>query len=238
MNHAIVKPPVDRHKPAEESKDVFVCVQKEVDGGTIVSGAKVVATSAAMTHYNFMGQASKTATVELDMSLMFLVPIDAPGLKQPYTYSIPEGIELSVGDSVVTAFAGRMVTGYIVGIAAACPPGIQSKIRAITAKIEGGSMFDQDLLDLSYWVTENTLCDLRDAVRLIAPEILSAQIATQWRLAEDWSEMLRTTRSEAQRAVAAALADSGGASSVGKLSKLCPGVVLGPILAELRRVDP
>ena len=81
MNHAIVNPPVDRHKPAEQVKDVFVCVEKEVDGGIIVSGAKVVATSAAMTHYNYMGQSSKTATEDLDMSLMFIVPIDAPGLK-------------------------------------------------------------------------------------------------------------------------------------------------------------
>jgi 4-hydroxyphenylacetate 3-monooxygenase len=81
MNHAIVNPPVDRHLPAEASKDVFVSVDKEVDGGIIVSGAKVVATSAAFTHYNFMGQSSKTATEDLDMSLMFIVPIDAPGLK-------------------------------------------------------------------------------------------------------------------------------------------------------------
>ncbi len=81
MNHAIVNPPVDRHKPAEQVKDVFVSVQKEVDGGIIVSGAKVVATSAAFTHYNYMGQSSKTATEDLDMSLMFIVPIDAPGLK-------------------------------------------------------------------------------------------------------------------------------------------------------------
>jgi 4-hydroxyphenylacetate 3-monooxygenase len=81
MNHAIVNPPVDRHKPAEQSKDVFVSVDKEVDGGIIVSGAKVVATSAAFTHYNYMGQSSKTATEDLDMSLMFIVPIDAPGLK-------------------------------------------------------------------------------------------------------------------------------------------------------------
>ncbi|HXE15914.1 MAG TPA: 4-hydroxyphenylacetate 3-hydroxylase N-terminal domain-containing protein, partial [Stellaceae bacterium] len=81
MNHAIVNPPVDRHLPAEKAKDVFVSVDRETDGGIIVSGAKVVATSAAMTHYNFMGQSSKTATEDLDMSLMFLVPIDAPGLK-------------------------------------------------------------------------------------------------------------------------------------------------------------
>ncbi len=81
MNHAIVNPPIDRHKPAEQVKDVYVSVQKETDAGIIVSGAKVVATSAAITHYNFMGQSSKTATEDLDMSLMFMVPIDAPGLK-------------------------------------------------------------------------------------------------------------------------------------------------------------
>ena len=81
MNHAIVNPPIDRHKPAEQVKDVFVSVDKEMDGGIIVSGAKVVATSAAFTHYNFMGQISKTATEDLDMSLMFIVPINAPGLK-------------------------------------------------------------------------------------------------------------------------------------------------------------
>lgn len=81
MNHAIVNPPIDRHKPAEQVKDVFVRVEKETDGGIIVTGAKVVATSAAITHYNYMGQSSKTATEDLDMSLMFMVPIDAPGLK-------------------------------------------------------------------------------------------------------------------------------------------------------------
>ncbi|HEY5210057.1 MAG TPA: 4-hydroxyphenylacetate 3-hydroxylase N-terminal domain-containing protein [Stellaceae bacterium] len=81
MNHALVNPPIDKHLPAEAAKDVFVSVDRETDGGIIVSGAKVVATSAAMTHYNFMGQSSKTATEDLDMSLMFLVPINAPGLK-------------------------------------------------------------------------------------------------------------------------------------------------------------
>ena len=61
MNHAIVNPPIDRHRPPEEVKDVYACVKKETDAGIFVSGAKVVATSAAMTHYNFMGQSSKTA---------------------------------------------------------------------------------------------------------------------------------------------------------------------------------
>ena len=81
MNHAIVNPPIDRHRPPEEVKDVYACVKKETDAGIVVSGAKVVATSAAMTHYNFMGQSSKTATEDPDLSVMFMVPINAPGLK-------------------------------------------------------------------------------------------------------------------------------------------------------------
>ncbi|GGC54404.1 pyoverdin chromophore biosynthetic protein pvcC [Siccirubricoccus deserti] len=81
MNHAIVNPPVDRHKPPDSVKDVFVSVIRETDAGIYVSGAKVVATSAAMTHYNFMGQSSKSAIEDLDMSLMFMVPMNAPGLR-------------------------------------------------------------------------------------------------------------------------------------------------------------
>lgn len=81
MNHAIVNPPTDRHKPAEEVKDVFISVDEERDGGIVVSGAKVVATSAALTHYNFIGQSSKTATEDPAMSLMFITPTNAPGVK-------------------------------------------------------------------------------------------------------------------------------------------------------------
>jgi 4-hydroxyphenylacetate 3-monooxygenase len=81
MNHSIVNPPIDRQRPVAEVKDVFVHAKRETDAGIIVSGAKVVATSSAFCHYNFIGQTSKTATEELDMSLAFMVPINAPGVK-------------------------------------------------------------------------------------------------------------------------------------------------------------
>ena len=61
MNHAIVNPPIDRAKAAEEVKDVFITIDKESDAGIHVSGAKVVATSSALTHYNFLGQNSAMA---------------------------------------------------------------------------------------------------------------------------------------------------------------------------------
>jgi len=81
MNHAIVNPPVDRSKPTNEVKDVYITIQKETDAGVIVSGAKVVVTSAALTHYNFLGQNAAGATDDPELAIMFILPMDAPGCK-------------------------------------------------------------------------------------------------------------------------------------------------------------
>ena len=73
LNHAIVNPPVDRHKPLDQVKDVYVRVHKETEDGIWVSGAKVVATNSALTHYTFVGQGSAQVMGENpEMALMFL----------------------------------------------------------------------------------------------------------------------------------------------------------------------
>ena len=79
MNHAIVNPPVDRAKAADQVKDVFITIQKETDAGIYVSGAKVVATSSALTHYNFLGQNAAVPTHDTDLAVMFIAPMNAPG---------------------------------------------------------------------------------------------------------------------------------------------------------------
>jgi 4-hydroxyphenylacetate 3-monooxygenase len=81
MNHAIVNPPVDRAKAADEVKDVFITIQKETDAGIYVSGAKVVATSSAITHYNFLGQNAAVPTHDTDLAVMFIAPMNTPGVK-------------------------------------------------------------------------------------------------------------------------------------------------------------
>jgi 4-hydroxyphenylacetate 3-monooxygenase len=81
MNHAIVNPPVDRAKAADQVKDVFITIQKETDAGVVVSGAKVVATSSALTHYNFLGQNAAVPVNDTDLAIIFIVPMNAPGVK-------------------------------------------------------------------------------------------------------------------------------------------------------------
>ncbi len=82
LNHAIVNPPIDRDKPSDEVKDVFIRAVREVEGGIIVKGAKVVATNSALTHYNFIGFGSaQVMGDDPDFALMFLAPMNSPGLK-------------------------------------------------------------------------------------------------------------------------------------------------------------
>jgi aromatic ring hydroxylase len=79
-NHAIIHPPVDRHRPSEEVRDVFVHVEKETDAGLVVSGAKVVATGSAITHFNFISHYGLPLK-EKEFALVATVPMTAPGLK-------------------------------------------------------------------------------------------------------------------------------------------------------------
>ena len=82
LNHAIVNPPIDRNKPVDQVRDVYVVVERETDAGIIVSGAKVVATNSALTHYNFVGQGSAQVMGEnTDFALSFIAPMNTPGVK-------------------------------------------------------------------------------------------------------------------------------------------------------------
>jgi aromatic ring hydroxylase len=78
--HAIVHPPVDRNRPPDEVADVFVHVEEERDNGLIISGAKVVATGAAITHMNFIAHQA-IALKKREFALVCAIPTDAPGLK-------------------------------------------------------------------------------------------------------------------------------------------------------------
>jgi 4-hydroxyphenylacetate 3-monooxygenase len=79
-NHAIVHPPVDRHLPPDEAADVCMHVEKETDEGVIVSGAKVVATGSALTHYNFIAHYGLPMQ-KPEYAIVAVTAMDAPGVK-------------------------------------------------------------------------------------------------------------------------------------------------------------
>jgi 4-hydroxyphenylacetate 3-monooxygenase len=82
--HAVVNPPIDRHLPVEAGGGeggVAVRVVGESSAGIVVRGAKVVATSAAISEWVFVGQTPATAGEDPSMAVMFLTPLSAPGVR-------------------------------------------------------------------------------------------------------------------------------------------------------------
>ena len=83
LNHVGINPMVDRSKALHEQKEVFVRAVAERDGGLVVSGAKMVGTAAAFTHYNFVFNygAVPLSDGDKDHALVFLIPTNAAGVK-------------------------------------------------------------------------------------------------------------------------------------------------------------
>src|ERR1700704_4345047 len=81
VNHAIVNPPVDRDRPLDEVKDVYMHVEEETDAGLIVSGAKVVATTSSLTHLNFIANNGALPIKTRPFAFVCIVPTGAPGVK-------------------------------------------------------------------------------------------------------------------------------------------------------------
>ncbi|MCW3038804.1 MAG: Pyoverdin chromophore biosynthetic protein pvcC [Solirubrobacterales bacterium] len=79
-NHAIVHPPIDRDKPADETSDVMVHVVEENDNGIVVSGAKVVATGSAITNHCFVAHYGLPIKNK-KFGVVFSVPMATKGLK-------------------------------------------------------------------------------------------------------------------------------------------------------------
>lgn len=170
------------------------------------------------------------------MYAQIIVQIEAP-IAQPLTYLIPEHMTLGIGDAVVVPFGAQQAVGYVVGFNRVCPAEIATKIKPIAARIEGEAAFDLELLELAQWVADETLSDLRDTIRLIAPDVMASQIQTTLHLADDWEERLNGTRSEPQRQVATALASLGGVAAPARAAKAAGLLKIGPIVAELRKKD-
>ncbi len=80
-NHAIIHPPVDRNRPPDEVADVFMHVEAERDDGLVVSGAKVVATGSALTHFNFIAHYGPVPLQKKQFAIVCAVSMDTPGVK-------------------------------------------------------------------------------------------------------------------------------------------------------------
>ena len=84
INHAIIHPPVDRNMaPGAPGgpTDIYAHVTKETDAGIHVTGAKVVATGSALTHFTFVAHHGLIPVQDKNFAIVFMVPTNAKGVK-------------------------------------------------------------------------------------------------------------------------------------------------------------
>ncbi|WP_437114338.1 4-hydroxyphenylacetate 3-hydroxylase N-terminal domain-containing protein [Streptomyces cyaneofuscatus] len=79
----ITNPQIDRTKSAaeQEEDDLFVRVVKELDGGIVVRGAKMIGTAAVFGDEITVGTIEPPAPQDVEYALCFSVPVNTPGLK-------------------------------------------------------------------------------------------------------------------------------------------------------------
>ncbi|UQI45541.1 Pyoverdin chromophore biosynthetic protein pvcC [Streptomyces sp. HU2014] len=80
LSHALVNPPVSRHASPGQGAGICVRAVDETDAGIVVSGAKGVATGAALTQYAFVGHTGP-APEDPAQAVSFIAPMNTPGIK-------------------------------------------------------------------------------------------------------------------------------------------------------------
>lgn len=160
-----------------------------------------------------------------------VVDAEARGLKQAYTYRVPDELAASVGEGACVAvpFSGRELIGYVIGLTDIPPQGVDAK--DLLAVIPDACTLSRPLINLAQWMSDEYIASLGAAVRAIVPEIMSASVATTVSLltAENVS-----SASPNQQKVVQALVSLGGESDPDVLKMKAKVRGFGAVLRQLR----
>lgn len=97
-----------------------------------------------------------------------IVDLSAEALDRVFTYTVPEGMEVSPGQLVAVPFGPRVREGFVVSLADACdlPP---EKLKPLLRPVREEPVVLPDLMELAEWMHVRYLCNLVDALRLMLP---------------------------------------------------------------------
>lgn len=101
-----------------------------------------------------------------------LINIKTRELDMPFTYRVPEGVDLLPGCRVIVPFAGRLVEGYCVEINHVP---FEGEVKDIKEVIDETPLLTEELLALSAWGAERYLCRRQDFFLAMIPPGLRRQ---------------------------------------------------------------
>ena len=95
-----------------------------------------------------------------------------------FTYSIPEDIceEMEIGKRVSVPFAGRQLTGYVVGLTGKKP---SLRMKDIGSVLDSFPVFDKKMLHLTRWLAGYYGCSWGESLKAASPPLVKAKRRTK-----------------------------------------------------------
>lgn len=95
------------------------------------------------------------------------LPLD---LGDPLTYRLPRGMDARLGARVHVPLGGRGEVGFVVGVTAEPPPGLEpAKVKAVRGVIDRRPLIDAERLELGRWLAEYYQAPLGAALDAMLP---------------------------------------------------------------------
>lgn len=85
----------------------------------------------------------------------------------PFTYAIPEGMELSPGMRVRVDFKGRVLTAFVRNLHDRTPSGFE--VKPLTERIDERPIFGEKLLECARYMADTYFCSMGEALSMALP---------------------------------------------------------------------
>lgn len=121
-----------------------------------------------------MGQGVGPVGRAMSLYAGVIVDLDLEQTDRVYTYRVPQGMEVAVGQRVRAPFGKRQVEGFVVELSDACAMD-PARVRPLSAPLEDYPLLLPQMLELARWMSERYLCTLSAALRLMIPAQLRGE---------------------------------------------------------------
>ncbi len=135
------------------------------------------------------------------MRLFAEVAFNLP-MKKNFSYSVPEGMEIRIGERIVARFGRKKLTGVVTGISHE-PPSFGGEIKSIDRVIDAFPLLDERLMNIARWIADVYMCSLGEAIWAMIPGGKRETSVEDVSLTREQDGKKRFELSEGQKAAAA-----------------------------------
>ena len=97
-----------------------------------------------------------------------IIDQDAKALDREFVYTIPDDLDVSLGERVVVPFGARVLEGFVVDIIDKTDFDV-SKIKSIIRTVDGFAVIKKEMLSLMHYMADNLHLKLASILRLFLP---------------------------------------------------------------------